>query len=156
MKSRILWVIVTITITIFSNCKKKSTLKEVIETFECGVEVIEGEQHEIVGKWKLVLVGYAFSTPDPTDYSCNQIVYDFKPDGRLVVTSDIAQTGGYGAGNYSYEFNRRTASTGNPNDYTLSVGEGSTWPVSVGRCEMVLSFTGMATDGAVLRFIRIG
>src|SRR5690606_4151677 len=90
----------------------------------------------------LLVLNPVFSNPDSTDYSCNQILYDFKPDGRFIVTSDIAESEGYNAGNYSYEIKRHTASAGNPAYYTLSVSQGQKWPVSVGRREMVLSFTG--------------
>ena len=55
MKSRVLWIALTIAIAVFfPTCKKKSIVKEVIGTFQCTVDLIEGEQNDIVGKWKLI------------------------------------------------------------------------------------------------------
>jgi len=154
MKTKAQWGALVILIAVFSQtCKKSASPVETVETLQCAVNSVAGKQHEIRGKWKLVSYRTVFYNPTTTDYSCNQIIYEFKQGGRLVVSSDVVEPNGYPAGDYSYEFNQQAASGGNPAHYTLRVGEHSEWPATVGSSEMILSQAYL--DGPVMRFIRI-
>lgn len=59
-----------------------------VELNYCKVTPVCGEKGNIVGKWKLVKATEALVTaPTSIDYSCEDIVYEFRPDNKLVVTS---------------------------------------------------------------------
>lgn len=69
---------------------------------KCPVSPLSGKAGDIVGKWKLVLATETqVSTPQLMDYSCDNIIYEFRKDGKLVITSDVE---GQLEGEYAYTY----------------------------------------------------
>lgn len=80
------------------------TVNEEIENLNlnCPVSPVCGRKDDIVGKWKLVKATEAWGmNPQTTDHSCDHIIYEFRKDGKLVITSDIE---GELEGEYSYTY----------------------------------------------------
>lgn len=72
----------------------------------CSFESVNGPEDDIAGKWKLIKVELFSSISDALevrDYSCNDIVYWFYPDGTLIISSDIEEYTGHSTGKYFYE-----------------------------------------------------
>lgn len=57
---------------------------------------------DIVGKWKLEKVKTVFYEPKEYDYSENNIIYLFRANRTLKVTSDVDENMAHNPGEYSY------------------------------------------------------
>lgn len=72
----------------------------------CSVEAVDGPEDSVVGKWKLVK-GEVFSSTSQEllmeDYSCNDILYQFNYDGKIVINADLEDYIGHKSGEYIYE-----------------------------------------------------
>jgi hypothetical protein len=55
----------------------RSFLKDIL----CRTETVAGTRNNIAGRWKLMK-----DLTAPADYSCRDIIYDFRPDGQLQIT----------------------------------------------------------------------
>ena len=138
---------------IFQTCKKAAPAEEPQDVYRCSVTSIAGQQNDILGKWKLVSYRTVFFNPDTTDYSCDHIIYEFKRDGRLTITSDIDEPRGYTAGDYPFELETGTAIEDGTMSYSLAVGEHSQWPAMIKPRELILSQAYL--DGPVMHFLRV-
>jgi hypothetical protein len=54
--------------------------------------------HDIAGRWKLIK-----DTETAIDYSCHEIIYDFRPDKTLVITGNLPDYPASPAHNYSFQ-----------------------------------------------------
>lgn len=76
-----------------------------------GCDKISEDQKPFIGKWKLIAIADKRTNPEvppgyeePShDYSENNIIYQFKKNGELVITSDIENIAGLQPGKYSYK-----------------------------------------------------
>lgn len=143
---------------ILSGCQKeKSTLISTTneETLACPVESINGPTKKLIGKWKLVRqhTGFVSDGPRSIDYSCNHIVFHFRADGIVEVTSDVEQ---YKSGESSYEFALTRAETSTPHErYTVKFNNSSyQQPCDIRNDGRELIITS-PTDGPTEFFIRI-
>lgn len=58
----------------------------------CKVTPVCGKANDIIGKWKLVKTKEAYSLKNGfNDYSCDEVIYEFRTDNKLVVTSNIEE-----------------------------------------------------------------
>lgn len=55
----------------------------------CSVVARKGLNTEITGKWKLLKVSTVFYNPQTIDYSCDDVVYHFRSNETLTISSDI-------------------------------------------------------------------
>jgi len=137
----------------FQTCKKAEPSEEAVTAYRCSVNSVAGHQNDVLGKWKLLSYRTVFYNPDTTDYSCDDIIYEFKSDGRLTVTSTVDEPHGYAAGDYAFELKANVAPEDGIWYYTLQIGEHSAWPAMIEPREMILSQAYL--DGPVLHFARI-
>ncbi len=137
----------------FQTCKKTEPSEETVTTYRCSINSVAGHQDDVVGKWKLLSYRTVFYNPDTTDYSCEAIIYEFKREGGLSVTSTVDEPHGYAAGDYAFELKANVAPEDGNTYYTLQIGEQSQWPATIGSREMILSQA--YVDGPVLHFARI-
>lgn len=73
----------------------------------CNLRPVNGPKDNIVGKWKQVRVERVPEEHSLTaDYSCDNIVYSFQEDGKLIITSDKNDYIGHQVGVYEYEFGK--------------------------------------------------
>ncbi|MEC3881491.1 hypothetical protein [Parapedobacter sp. 10938] len=137
----------------FQTCKKAQPSEEIVTTYQCAVNSVAGHQDDALGKWKLLSHWTVFYNPHTTDYSCDDIIYEFKREGGLTVTSTVDEPYGYAAGDYPFELKANVAPEDDNMYYTLQIGEHSPWPATIGTREMILSQAYL--DGPVLHFVRI-
>lgn len=117
----------------------------------CPVDAVEGQENEIVGKWKMVWQRPGFSN-DYTDYSCNNTMYHFKPDGILEVSNDVEGVG-YSTGDYSYEFVSDPYNSGVADVRGLKISGSLPWGYQIEATTMMLDLSFL--DGPLKYFIRI-
>ncbi|MFD1631210.1 hypothetical protein [Pseudopedobacter beijingensis] len=109
----------------------------------------------IVGKWKLEKVKLSYYPSDydfPTEfnYSENNIIYQFRANGILKVTSDVMEYMGKKPGEYSYHTNYTKT------DVIVISGDNTTIPpgeYNVSGNNLVISYS--TSDGPIYYFIRI-
>jgi hypothetical protein len=115
----------------------------------CPVEAVEGPEDEIVGKWKMVWEIGSFLV-DSVDHSCDNIIYHFRPDGILEVSSDV-EGAGYSVGEYDYELisdpYNMGATTG------VEISNFLRWACFIEPTNMILDIRPL--DGPVKHFSRI-
>ncbi|RUA12898.1 MAG: hypothetical protein DSY82_00055 [Flavobacteriia bacterium] len=107
---------------------------------------------QIIGKWKLIEVEfYGFGGQGSTDYSHENIIYDFQPNGILKVTG--GQNEGYSSGEYNYFFGLDYLGGGMTDPKVLLVRiEDSKWTYNLNKGIMRLGQSYL--DGPVLIFER--
>jgi len=99
------------------NCSKDSE-NNIEENSNCIVGEIDTDitSNRIIGEWKLLKSKTYFHD---YDYSNQNIIYNFKSNGELVVTG-ANKTGGYPIGTYNYTFEEDYLSnSANPNEPML-------------------------------------
>lgn len=140
MKKIILYIFLLL-LPIFSlSCKDEvkddCCIDEEIANLNCKVTPVCGEKGNIVGKWKLVKATEALVTaPTSIDYSCENIIYEFRPDNKLVVTSNIE---GQMSGEYEYQYKLPEACPTCLSNQNLYIGEASFYGhISANKLEMV-------------------
>lgn len=125
--------------TVFSACSNDDNLKS------C-------ETGKIVGKWKLIKVEYPF--PPSTHQYDKSIIYNFRVDGKLIVTG--GENAGYSNGEYNYIFKKDYFSEFPPEEgpkvWFVEIN-GSKWTY---KCEDGLMVLGQSyVDGPDLFFQRL-
>lgn len=65
------------------SCKKSEII---IDDLQCPVTAMHGKKENIIGKWKLVTEQFTFFNPRIEDLSCQNIIYEFKSAGNLIIT----------------------------------------------------------------------
>lgn len=76
-----------------------------------GCDKISEEQKPFIGKWKLMTVSDKLKhtraprpfEPPAHDYSENNVIYEFRKNGDLRITSDVEDIAGLQPGKYSYK-----------------------------------------------------
>lgn len=143
------WMVMLIVSSFLLACKKEDHMKE---SLKCPVVAKEGSDDDITGKWKLVNAQAVFYNPSMEDYSCDDIVYDFRESGMLLVYGTDNQTIGYGEGQYTFEFSTIKFYEGSEGDYTLKIGNAS-MVCSIKNNRLILD--GSALDAPILYLIRV-
>lgn len=117
----------------------------------CHVEGILGPDDDVAGKWKLVkesIISIVHQEIEVRDYSCENIYYHFKQDGKLEIQND-GEGGFYESGNYDYEF---ILPSENESHFILEL-ENFQWRVEiVGK---VMTFKMANLDEPIKYFIRM-
>lgn len=97
------FVLVLVLSFLLVSCQKEETDGEALK---CTVVVKEGSDDNVIGKWKLVIAETTFFKPRKEDYSCREVFYTFREDGKLVITSNHENLIGYDVGEYAFEFDK--------------------------------------------------
>ena len=87
-----------------NNDDKDPFIDEKIENLACPPVAVSGKKDDIIGKWKMV-VSYKYDNyvvEEITDYSCEEIIYEFREDSLLVSSNMNWQMNGL----YSYKFTK--------------------------------------------------
>lgn len=117
----------------------------------CPVDAVEGSEDGIVGKWKMVWMRRGFSI-DTVDFSCDNVIYHFRPDGILEVSSDVEGIG-YVAGDYNYELIWDPYNSGATTFRGVKIDDFLRWACYIETTTMTLDITPL--DGPMKHFIRI-
>lgn len=80
------FILFALILSFFSSCKKT---EPVDMDLACPVAAGKGLDSDITGKWKLLKVSTVYSNLRTVDYSCDDVVYHFRSDGTLTISSDI-------------------------------------------------------------------
>ncbi|MCH7414893.1 hypothetical protein MM213_15440 [Belliella sp. R4-6] len=118
---------------------------------KCPVEAVEGQEDDVVGKWKLVerrTISLFSGEIEVKDYSCDNVLYCFKPDGVLQINDNVGGWG-YETGVYNYEL---IPPAENEDHIKLRIGD-LKWPFKIGESEMTLNMAHV--DGPISLFLRI-
>lgn len=107
------------------------------------------ESTNVVGKWKLEKAETVFYNPQLYNYSQNNIIYEFKSNGILIISSDIDDYIGDMPGEYTYD----SVSAKNENEPNTLIFNDSSWWYSISEKEMILDNSPL--DGPILYFVRI-
>lgn len=134
---------------ILLGCKKTAEVKM---DLTCPISARKGYDAKLVGKWKLVKSESVFMNRNAEDYSCNKIIYDFRSDGTLVITSDIDKYIGSKPGTYQYKFTKTSLYEGGSQSYMLQVNQRS---VACGISEGVMNLDDSPVDGPILYLVRL-
>lgn len=89
-----LWSLFLLSLLLFGfSCNdndSECTVNEEIANLNCPVSPVCGKKDDIVGKWKLVKAQSKRSVePAKIDYSCEEIIYEFRTDKKLVISSNV-------------------------------------------------------------------
>lgn len=146
MRTQFLRLVMSILLLLFvgTGCKENEQ--------KCTTVAVEGPEDDVVGKWKQVKGKTVFDKSQIVDYSCNNIIYNFKSDGSLSINSDIDNPIGYNSGEYIYEFSQHSLYENIDENYTLKI-DNSNWACSISGSNMVLNNAPL--DGPILYFVRI-
>lgn len=147
--NQLLWIPLIMVLPFFSACKKDDHLDEALR---CPVEAVNGANDNITGKWKLVKAKAVFRDPRTEDYSCNDIVYDFRADGMLVISGTTKNPIGYDEGQYAYEFSIGKLYQEAEEDYTLKIGNTSL-ACNIEENQLVINESPL--DGPILHLVRV-
>ncbi|KEO75450.1 hypothetical protein [Anditalea andensis] len=143
------FIFVLIVMNLTGSCQEVDTIEE---DLKCRIESVNGPDDDVIGKWKLVKEE-RFRMIDGeiriNDYSCNNIIYEFKEDGLLEVTNDTGDEN-HASGEYSYEF---TSASSNENGYPILKKGNLSWPCNIENSSLTLNLASL--DGPTLFFIRI-
>lgn len=120
---------------------------------KCDVKPVNGSDEDITGKWRKVKSEYTFTPTkmDPIDYSCDNIIYHFKSNGEVEITSDISIEG-RDPGSYSYRIITEPPWVWMTEHRTLKIGD-SSWACNIKDNWMILSQA--PVDGMIDHFIRV-
>lgn len=133
---------------LISACQKDERKEEIVK---CTIVAKEGSNDNVIGKWKLVTGETTFFNPRKEDYSCQDIIYDFREDGTLVISGNNEQLIGYEGGEYTFEFSKIELYEGL--NYSLTIENGSIG-CSIEKNHMILDNSPL--DGPILHLVRIG
>lgn len=148
MKTKIILAIIIMLSTL--SCKKSEIT---IDDLQCPVTAIQGKENVIIGKWKLVKQDNAWGVPS-VDYSCQKIIYEFKSDGRLLVTGNVEYLLSIPLGSHKFELARLSNYPMKDVQSLNIIGElMSSWPCEISTNEMTLSQAML--DGPTLTLYRI-
>ena len=76
------------------NSSKQIVMPEMYEDLSCPFDYDKTDSDNVLGKWKLVRTTRGqYGSPEYTitDYSCNNITYEFTTDGRFIIESDVEE-----------------------------------------------------------------
>lgn len=131
-------------------CKKDDNMEE---NLRCPIEALDGANDNVVGKWKLAKAKVVFQNPRTEDYSCDEIIYDFRADGILVISGGASSDSiGYPEGQYTYAFTADKLFEWVEESYTLSIDETK---IASGINNNQLILNSSPLDGPILYFVRI-
>ncbi|MBC8754619.1 hypothetical protein H2O64_08030 [Kordia sp. YSTF-M3] len=119
-------VLVLLMLTTFVSCTSddnsvtpdEETVEQTTEPITPPTEPVEPAQENLMlGEWKLVYIYTPFSANQITDYSMQNITYEFRDDGFVVVSADNLI---HDTGEYPYTFTLESLG-GTPNNEPLSL-----------------------------------
>lgn len=116
-----------------------------LDEFDCFCErKTDVNLSDLIGKWKLRKVQTVFLNPRVYDYSSKDIIFDFRQDGVLIITSDIGEFVGGNSGEFSYSLSQ--------NALSLQIDQTSK------ECclsDIILKLDGSSLDGPILCLVKI-
>ncbi|WPR76463.1 hypothetical protein [Algoriphagus sp. NG3] len=144
-----IFTLLVLTILPLAGCTESENPDDVLS---CQVETVAGPEDDVIGKWKMVWrKEINFSTGEKiTDYSCNDIVFHFKPEGYLEVINDVEESE-YSSGDYEYEFILSPFHE-TMEGYTLKINT-LRWPCYINTNTLTLDAS--PVDGSTLHFVRM-
>ncbi|MFC4872722.1 hypothetical protein [Negadavirga shengliensis] len=123
---------------------------------ECEVEPVAGDDNDVTGTWKLVIGEHVFdpAAPRMEDYSCDNIIYHFRDDGLLSISSDVEDhLGAFGDGQ-PYELVEDTIYA--TDGFLLKLGSGSsTINYLCSILEGVMELDDRPLEGPLLTLVRV-
>jgi hypothetical protein len=137
-------------LTTFS-CKKGDSI---IDDLNCTVTAVHGKKDNIIGKWKLVAgrqVGIDKMRIE--DYSCQNIIYEFRSDGNLIVTGDAENYLGISQGTHEFKLTSKPVYEWLEEKQTLRIGGDRDWACGISQYKMTLNDSPL--DGPKLTLYRI-
>lgn len=143
MKIRLIFSIVIMLTTL--SCKKSEIT---IDDLQCPVTAISGKKNNVIGKWKLVTEQFTFFNPRTEDLSCQDIIYEFKSDGNLIVTGYENEPLQY----KEFELISKPLFEQMEEKQTLRIGYGD-WACDISQHKMTLNAS--PVDGSIRTFYRI-
>lgn len=135
---------------ILSSCKKNEVVNIDMD-LKCPTVARVGSDTEAIGKWKLLQGSSVFYDPRTVDYSCNEVVYDFRSNGLVRITSDIQELIGPNPGEHSYEFSRKPLFEGG-NNFTIKINSSA---ISCKISGGLMTLDDSAFDGPILHLARM-
>ncbi|MCE7054021.1 hypothetical protein LZF95_04970 [Algoriphagus sp. AGSA1] len=123
------------------------------EVLGCQVETVAGPEDDVTGKWKLIRQNtFRLYNGDieVKDYSCDNIVYHFNPNGVVKIDNDVEGGGRHVTGEYVFELIRHAFD--GKDYYVLKIGT-LNWPCRIKESHMTLNMAHV--DGPTLYFSRI-
>jgi|GEM_PF-1369252 len=136
-------------IFIFLSCKKTEIVKM---DLKCPVVAVKGSDTNVIGKWKLVKGVTVFADRRTEDYSCNEVIYTFKTNETLTISSDTKDLISLSPGEYSYNFPLSPFYEDVKESYTMQINQ-SELACTISNGVMVLD--GSSLDGPIQYFVRI-
>jgi hypothetical protein len=133
----------------FLGCKKSEFVNLDIT---CPISVNKGDDRSVIGSWKLVKSETVFMSKTNEDYSCNDIIYNFKSNGTLNITSDINNYIGDKQGSYKYSFSTSQLYNGGNQPYTLKINQRA---VACSISQGVMTLDDSPLDGPIIYLVRL-
>jgi|SRR5690606_13581353 len=119
---------------------------------ECTVTGVKGNDRQIKGKWKLVKGSTVFYNPRTVDYSCDEVIYNFKSNGTLVITSDTEDLISLPSGEYPYILTRSPIYEGIGKPYTVKI---NSLDIACSISNGIMILDNSRVDAPILEFVRI-
>lgn len=147
-------------VVLFSSCQKMA-IEEIelygdnILSLNCPVKSVHGSEKRIVGKWKLVKErgGLRPEGSMDEDYSCNNVIFNFLPNGKLEITSDNNY---YRTGQTTYEYIRSPYTNFKAYErFTLKTGKNSGEPLDFKENGRIMVLNSSYMDGTTKYLVRI-
>lgn len=117
----------------------------------CKVEGKIGADDDIFGQWKLIKGQTFFYESKTIDYSCNNIIYEFREDETLIISSDTETVIDLGPGLYSYQLHYEPLEASDE-EFTLQI-DGLIMGIEISTDAMIVNHSYF--DGPILYFVRI-
>lgn len=159
MKSRVVvgekalvWAMLIMVLPMLGACQKDEINNNELK---CPVTAIEGANDNVVGKWKLVKVRIVQLDDGISmkDYSCKNIIYDFKQDGSLVVNGAQKDVHSFENGEYSFVFSDTPIWEGMGDEFKFTLKIGSTGAAcGINNNIMIVDYAPL--DGNTYYFVR--
>jgi hypothetical protein len=137
-------------LVILLSCKKNEVV-DIDMDLKCPTVARVGSNTQAEGKWKLLQGSTVFYDTRTVDYSCNEVIYDFRSNGIVIITSDIQELIGTNPGDHSYEFTRKPLFEGG-NYFTIKINTNS---VSCRISDGLMTLDDSAFDGPILHLARM-
>lgn len=138
-------------ILVISLSCKKNEVVDINMDLRCPTVARVGSNTQVVGKWKLLKGSTVFYDTKTVDYSCNEVIYDFRSNGIVIITSDIQELIGSNPGEHSYEFTPKPLFEGG-NNFTIKINSNA---VSCRISEGLMTLDNSALDGPILHLARM-
>lgn len=137
--------IIFLILIIFTHaCSSDKNDSELVEFESACEQKNDVDLLDLIGKWKLRKVQTVFLNPGVYDYSSNEIIYDFREDGVLIISSDIDEFVGGSTGEFSYSLSQ--------NALNLQIDQTSK---TCCLSDISLRLDGSSLDGPILCLVKV-